>query len=228
VGQRTPSSVSKTTFSRTRFPFFFFIGPGLDGDDLVLEFSGLDGLIGPVVALDAELVLIFPRDVVVRGHVLRGDSHGDVGVGPVAPVGMGPENASAHGDVAHGLASAGDDDIGPSRPDLGRGVGDGLQPRGAEAVDRHPGGCEGQSGSQGEDAAEVHPLFRFREGASHDEIIHVFRFQLGNSRHESLHHLNADFIRPGRAEASSPVPSAWTSYRFNNNSITHDMPPYQN
>ena len=50
-------------------------------DDLGLELAGLDGLDGFLLAVVADLVLRFPGDPVLLGHVLGGDAHVDVARG---------------------------------------------------------------------------------------------------------------------------------------------------
>ena len=47
----------------------------LDGQDLLLEVTGLDGGRGPLVALERQLILGLSADVVLLRHILRGDTH---------------------------------------------------------------------------------------------------------------------------------------------------------
>ncbi len=70
------------------------------------------------------------------GHQLGGDPHGGVGLGPVATrLGIGAVLVAPHRHHGHRLGAAGDDAVGKAGHDPLGGHGDGLQPRGAEAVD---------------------------------------------------------------------------------------------
>ena len=83
-------------------------------------------------------------------------------------IGRGP--AAAGGDHAHGLAAAGDEDVGAAGANAVGGQGDGLQAGAAEAVDGHAGDGVGQSGAQGGLASHVAAGFAFGHGAAEDDV----------------------------------------------------------
>ena len=106
------------------------------------------GVQGFVVAAQGEGVGLFAGDVVVPGDALGGEAHGEVRVGVVLhQPGVGADFVAPHGDHAHGFGSAGDDDFSTASADAFGGHGDGLQAGGAEAVNRHGRGGDGQAGA---------------------------------------------------------------------------------
>lgn len=118
------------------------IGEGLDGDDFLVEQTGVLGGSSLLVGLGSERVLVSTGDTVARSDVLGGDTHGHdavAGVLGVRLLQLGPENG---GDGAgaivsgHGLHSTTDTDVNRSRADSVSNCGDSSQTGGALSVDR--------------------------------------------------------------------------------------------
>src|SRR5690348_10267137 len=153
-----------------------------DGDNFDLEFSGGDGGEGLLMALEGKFVGLFARDAVFFGEIFGGEAHAEVGVGiMVHEPRIGRNFVAAHGNHAHGFGAAGENDFGLSGDDAFGGYGDGLQAGGAEAVDGHGGGFDGQSGAEGGDAGDVHALLGFRHGAAEDDVFDLFGIEAGDA-----------------------------------------------
>ncbi len=131
------------------------------------------------MAGQGELVGLFARDAVVRGHALGGEPHGQVGIGIVFfKPGIDGDFIAAHGNHGHGFGAAGDNHFGAAAADALAGQGDGLQAAGAVAIDGHGGRFDGHAGAQRCDARHIHALLAFRHGAAQD---HVFDFLRGRA-----------------------------------------------
>lgn len=125
---------------------------GLDGDDLVVEEAGLLGALGTLEGLGGVLVHFLAGDAKVTTDVLRGPAHGLHAVGRLLGLGGDGlvegllEGVAAN---AHGLGAHGDTDLdGAARDGVGN-VGDSLEARGAEAVERVGTSGVGEAGSKG-------------------------------------------------------------------------------
>ena len=61
------------------------------------------------------------------------------------------------------------------------GLRDGLQAGGAEAVDGHGRGFDGQAGAQRGDARDVHALLGFGHGAAEDDVVDFLGVEAGHA-----------------------------------------------
>ncbi len=128
----------------------------LDRHNLVLEPAFICGVLGVVMGPQGNLVLLFARDVVFFGQVLRGQAHDQIaiGVGQTFPDAVGHDavlDALAPAGVlehirhaAHHFNAAGDGDIHVAEHDLLGRVNNGLHARGAVAMHGHAGHFDGQ------------------------------------------------------------------------------------
>ncbi len=155
------------------------------GDAFVGEAAGVDGGGGALVAGEGEGVLVFARDVMALGDVFRGESHGEVGVGLVVHEARVERGAVAeHGDLAHALGAAGDDEVGHAALDALGADGDGFEAGGAEAVDGDGGHVVGEAGAVGGEAGEVEALRAFGHGAAEDEVVDLGGLEAGGAAEE--------------------------------------------
>ena len=153
-----------------------------DGNGFVLEISGGDGGESFLVGVGGELIGLLAGDAEFARDIFRAESHVDVGVGIVIDEpGIGRNFVAAHGDHGHGFGAAGDDDFGGAGADAFGGESDGLQAGGAEAVDGHGAGFDGESGAEGGDARDVHALFAFGHGAAEDDVVDFLEVEAGNA-----------------------------------------------
>jgi len=148
-----------------------------------------------------ENVLIFSRKLVLDGQALRGQAHGQIGVG----IGrhesrVGQIALPAHGNQGHRLDTAGDDHVLLARGDLQRAQVDRFQPRRAEPVDGHAGHFVGQAGHQGDVAPHVHALLTLGHGTAHDHVTDAQGVQAGGLRHDAAYGGGAEVVRPGLRE----------------------------
>ena len=86
-------------------------------------------------------------------------------------VGVGAGQVAAHGHEGHGFHAAAHGDVGPARHDAHGAQGDGLEARGAEAVDGGAADRLGKSSDLGGDAADIEALFGLGKGAADHDIV---------------------------------------------------------
>ncbi len=181
---------------------------GRDGDrcDLVVELAG--GLRGAGLLLAGGAVFVHrvAADVVALGDLFGGLQHAPVDLG----LGLGEFEVAQHVRVhfllhaGDALDAAGDEDLGLARDDALRGHGDGLQARGAETVDRHARGGDGQAGAQRDLARDVGARRALGVGAAHDDVID-FRAVDARALDGVLHGVAAERGAVGHVEGALPA-----------------------
>ncbi len=173
------------------------------GHEFVVELAGFDGRDGLFVAIHRELVGLLARDVEARGETLRSKSHREIGVGIVLhQPGVGGDFVAAHGNHGHGLDATGNHDLGSASHNALGTLGDRLQSGRAEAVDGDGRGLDRKSGAQGGDAGNVHALFRFRHGATQDDVLDLFGVELGHALEGTLDRIGSEVVGTGGAQGS--------------------------
>src|SRR5207247_10156155 len=105
-----------------------------------------------------------------------------------------------HGHGAHGFGAAGDNGVSGSGADAFRGQSDSLQPRRAEAVDRHGGAFDRQAGAQRSDARNVHALLAFGHGAAENHVVNLFDIESGDARDGLFDGERGQIVRPRSAQ----------------------------
>ena len=158
--------------------------------------------------------------------MLGRDPHGSVQVGVVLAVDrMGTRLLAGHGHIAHGFDARADDHVAPPGHDTHGAEGDGLEPRGAEAVDRGPGHVFGESDHLGRDAADVQALFGLGKGTPHHDVVHILLLQVGCFFHGRVHdkgnQVHGQRIFKG---AFGPL-AARCADRCHNIGFSHNIPP---
>ncbi|OQC72693.1 MAG: hypothetical protein BWX45_00823 [Deltaproteobacteria bacterium ADurb.Bin002] len=163
----------------------------------------------------------------IRRDVLSRVAHVDIDIGHAAvefPIRMRTHGGAAHRNMRHALAAAGNDNIRPAGANLGRRIGNGLETGSTKAVYGHTGNGNRKTRSHRQNSTQVHPRFGFRERTTDNQIIYFFRLYLRDSGKQTFEYLDTILIRSGSGKTTLSA-SAWTSYGFNNYSITHDFPP---
>jgi len=127
--------------------------------------------------------------------------------------------------MAHGFAAAGNNNIRPAGTDFRRSIGNGLKTGRTKNGLQSSGNSDRQARSHSNSPPKNHALLSFRKRAANNQIIYFFRLYFRNSRYQAFDYLDTIGIRPGCGKTASFITAAWTSYGFNNYSITHDFPP---
>ena len=145
----------------------------LNGDNLILEAAGLDGLGSTSVRHGSKLILFRTGDVVLGGNILRGDTHGDktslgllvlhdLGVDGTLPLELGS---------GHVLDTTSETDVVETSLDVGSDVGEGLKSRRALAVHNMHRDSLGNTGHERGNTALVGALGTSSKDVSDDDII---------------------------------------------------------
>ena len=167
------------------------------------EFSGGDGGQGFLMALVGKLVGLLAGDGVFAREIFGGEAHAEIGVGIVIhEPGIGRDLVATHRHHAHGLGAASDDHVGMAAHDALGGHGDGLQARGAEAVDGHRRKLDGQAGAQGRDARDVHALLGFGHGAAEDHVVNFFGIEVWNAVERTAYGDGGEVVGAGGMEGA--------------------------
>ena len=112
----------------------------LDGNDGSIEVAGFPRRCRARLAFDSEGVDVFARVSVLRGDQIGTDALRDEGRAPrKLRVGRPGAPSGAHRDAAHALHAATDDEVDVARLHLGCRDVDGLETRGAEAIQLNTG-----------------------------------------------------------------------------------------
>jgi hypothetical protein len=180
VSRRGPSSVANVSSigspARQRAPD----GAHRDGHDLVCEPPGVDRRERAVVAAQRVGVLLVARDAGFARVVLGDQPGAQVHVRIlVHERGIGRDLVPAHRHEAHRLGAAGEHRAGEAAHDALGAVGDRLQPRRAEAVDRHGRRLDRQPGPQAGDAGHVQALLGFGHRAPEDHVVDLWAATAG-------------------------------------------------
>ncbi len=144
------------------------------GRNFGLEVTGGNRRTSPAVRLDGKCILRLATDLPLVGHLFGGKAHA---VGD-AEVFLFRENGRVHRRLvahdlrhdAHRLGTGGDHHVGQAKANLVGGIGHGLHPGGAKAVDGDARHSDRQPGQQKADTGDVHALLGFRHGAADDDI----------------------------------------------------------
>ncbi len=173
-------------------------------DDLVLEVPALDRGERALMAAQRELILRLTGDAGRAGVVLGDEAGAEVHVGVAGDeLGVGRDLVAAHRHHAHRLGAAGDRGAALAEHDALGAVGDRLQPGGAEAIDRHRRGFDGNPGTQARDPRDVHALFAFRHRAPDDHIVDQRGIQLRHALECALDGGGAEFVGTHHAEGAT-------------------------
>ena len=109
---------------------------------------------------------------------------------------------AAHRHQAHRLGAARHDGRCEPAHHALRGVGDGLQAGGAEAVHRHGGGGHRDAGTQAGNPRDVHPLFRFGHRASENHVVHIGGIDVPRAAQRFGDDRRREIVRAGTAKRS--------------------------
>ena len=156
---------------------------GLHRHDLVVELAGLLGRRRAELALQRILVLVLAADVVAARHRVGGGDHGVVDTGHVL---LHPGIDQAVLVAARGALHQGDRFEAArdhhrhlvDQHALGRHR-DGLQARGAEAVDRDARNADRRAGADRRNAGHVGALRALRRRAAQDHVLDLTQLELG-------------------------------------------------
>jgi len=191
-------------------------------DDLVLESFLLDSGSGLDVALEREVVLLLSAHLVRPNKVFSAVPHRDVDSRIVfREVGVGRVGISAHRNQTHTFCPARDDHVGKAGHDPFGSYGDGLQSRGAKAVDRLSRNGVRQPCPQGRHPRHIHTLFRLREGAADDDILDLSRLKSRRPLHEFGNHGSRHRSRGCSAERTAWCFAHRRSHRRHNHRFFH-------
>lgn len=193
-----------------------------DGDGFVFEVSGGDGGERFFVGVGGECVGLFAGDAELAGDVFRAEAHVDVGIGIVVDQpGIGGYFVAAHGYEGHGLSAASDDDFGGAAANALGGKGDSLQAGGAEAVDGHRGGFDGETGAERGDARDVHALLAFGHGAAENDVVDLFGVDGRNAGEDFFYGESGKIVGAGGAERAFVGAAYGSAYRGNDYGFWH-------
>jgi hypothetical protein len=104
--------------------------------------------------------------------------------------------------ISQGFGAAGDGDVALPGHDSFGGDRDGLQARGAKAIDGHRRNADGQSRAQRSDSREIHSLLRFRSRAPDNHVFDFFRCEALRSRERFFDHERSQVVRTRRAQSA--------------------------
>ncbi len=132
---------------------------------------------------------------------------------------------SAHRHEAHRLGAAGHDRRRePAHHALGR-VGDGLQPRRAEAVHRHRRGLDRNARAQARDPGDVHPLLGLRHRASQNHIIDFRRLDPGRAPQCLANRHRRELVWPRAAKRARRRLPGRRAHSGHDHCVLHDQSP---
>jgi len=199
------------------------------GKDFILEVAGGDGALGPLLASQAEAVLLFAGQVIAFDEVFRRDAHDQL----VFRIGrgfasqnlrrrerIGRVGARQHpGRLAPAFHAAGDVNVAQTRHNLCGGEVDGLQARRTLALHGHAGDAVGQARLEDGPARRI--VGRMPGvGKPHHHILDQIGVDAGLV-HQPPDGKGAQFLRAkacnGPARASDSRPDA-----FDNDDFLHD------
>ena len=133
--------------------------------------------------LNGKRVLVFARDLPLRGDLLGSQAHaiGDAEVfAAIKDMHVHRRRIAHHRHHAHRFAAGGDHHLGLANADAIGGHGQRGQPGGAKAVDGDAAHRIGQAGQQGSDSPDIEALLAFRDGAADDRIFDGGRVERGH------------------------------------------------
>src|SRR6266481_1858057 len=171
------------------------------GSDLALEKSLLLRPRCPLLAQKRIFVLRLAADFVALGHYFSRIAHHHVQPRHFfLQHGIGAAVALRHADAFHAAAHR---RVGPFMDDLVRRHGNGVQSRGAEAVDGGSANRSGQTGQHGRDARDVVALGTMRLAAAQNDIFDLFGIELRSFAQHILNAMRGEFIRTRDVERSA-------------------------
>jgi len=191
----------------------------LDRDDLLGEPPLVAGCDRAPVAGERELVLILARDRVAFGDVLGRLAHrlGRVELGPPRVDQPPAERGVIHrllaaregrgglrhhpGGPAHRLRATGQIELALAEPERSRRLVHGLEPRGAEAVDRHPRDFHRQPGQQRGHAGDVAVVLPGLVRGAPVDVADLRRID-PRARHRRRDRMGGEVVRPHAGEGA--------------------------